>query len=669
MRINHNISATKANLHLRQTNNALDKSLERLSSGYKINHAADDAAGMAISQKMRTQIAGLEKASQNASDGISVIQTAEGALQEVGSMVQRMRELAVQASNGTNTDSDRAAIQKEIDQLNQEITRISETTEFNTKKLLNGDIDRKSYSSDSDVKLVALSDTVGVGSYVVSVKELPTQSKYVAGGSINKGGEGKFCLNGEEVEIATTDTVDEIFQKIRDLGDSMNITVTRDAANKLTFTSEEYGADYKIDIYCSSSSLASYIGVTTNTFTKGIDAQISMSSGTNYLADANGTYKATSPVYADATGTKYAFDSATNSYNVDAAGTFVQATDGSYVSVAAATLGAGDVHYKSTTDPYYVMDKSGTFKQTSPGVFADANSATKYALNSSGVYVTDPAGTFVQASDGTYVTVAAASLDGGDIAYNQSTASHYTEDATGNLKQITPSKYADANSTKYNLVLGSYVESASGTFVKASDGSYVTVTSAQLGANEYGYSLVQSQFNSTATMSTNGKTITITDHNGFSMKIDVDEKSTIGEVVKIDVLSSGPMILQIGANEGQTMEVRIPEVTPKTLGIDNVNLTTQEGAEKAIEQLDKAVTEVTAIRAKLGAYQNRLEHSIANLDTTGENMDEALSRIEDTDMAEEMAEYTQKQVLSQAGTSMLAQANERPQTILSLLQG
>ncbi|HEX3078039.1 MAG TPA: flagellin [Lachnospiraceae bacterium] len=466
MRINHNISATKANLHLRQTNNAMDKSLERLSSGYKINHAADDAAGMAISQKMRTQIAGLEKASQNASDGISVIQTAEGALQEVGSMLQRMRELAVQASNGTNTESDRAAIQKEIDQLNQEVTRISETTEFNTKKLLNGDIDRKSYSSDSKVGLVALSDTVGVGSYFVQVTTAPTQTKYLANGGITSGQSGKFCLNGIEVDIASSDTPAQIFEKVRDLGDSMNINVTKDGSNQLVFTSEEYGKDFKIDIYCSNSALAGALGVTSSsTYTPGVDAKIEV---------------------------------------------------------------------------------------------------------------------------------------------------------------LTPAS------------------------TPASP---------------------QSKFNTTATPSSNGKIVTVTDHNGFSMKVEVDPSATTGTNIKIDVLSSGPMVLQIGANEGQTMEVRIPEVTPKTLGIDNVNLTTQEGAERAIDQLDKAVTEVTAIRAKLGAYQNRLEHSIANLDTTGENMDEALSRIEDTDMAEEMAEYTQKQVLSQAGTSMLAQANERPQTILSLLQG
>lgn len=458
MRINHNISAIKANMHLNTTNSKMDKSLERLSSGLKINRAADDAAGMAISQKMRTQIAGLEKASNNASDGISVIQTAEGALSEVGSMLQRMRELAVQASNGTNTETDRQAIQKEVDQLNEEITRISDTTEFNTKKLLNGDIDRKSYSSDSKVNLVSLSDSVGVGSYEVKVTQLPTQTTTTGSTALVGGKAGTFCLNGEEVEILDTDTPDQIFQKIRDLGDSMNIEVTRDGAGALTFTSEEFGKDNKIEVYCSSTELNTSLGLTGLTVTQGQDAKISLDSG----------------------------------------------------------------------------------------------------------------------------------------------------------------------------------------------------------------------FGATATMSSSGKDITITDQSGFSMKIEVDKAATLtgaGAAIKIDVLSSGPMMLQIGANEGQTMEVRIPQVTPKTLGIDNVNMTTQEGAEKAITKLDSAITEVSAIRAKLGAYQNRLEHSIANLDTTGENMTEALSRVEDTDMAEEMAQYTQMQVLSQAGTSMLAQANQRPQTILSLLQG
>ncbi|SHM88467.1 flagellin [Anaerosporobacter mobilis DSM 15930] len=533
MRINHNISAIKANMHLNSTNSKMDKSLERLSSGFKINRAADDAAGMAISQKMRTQIAGLEKASNNASDGISVIQTAEGALSEVGAMLQRMRELAVQASNGTNTESDRKAVQKEIDQLNEEIQRISDTTEFNTKKLLNGDIDRKSYSSDSKVNLVSLSDSVGVGSYVVKVAQLPTQTTTTATNALTNGGAGSLCLNGEEIEILATDTSDGIFEKIRNLGDSMNIEVTRDAGN-LKFTSKEFGSDHKIEIQCGNNDLATKLGFNTTAVkaTRGEDAKISYGAGTTYTADVNGTYK-----------------------------------------------------------------------ETSVGIYASVNS-TKYMDDP-----TNP-GTYIEAPVG-----------------------------------------------------------ATATHVKASDGSYVTIADATLAPTDISYAKVESQFSTTATMSSSGKDITITDQSGFSMKIEVDKVATIGADIRIDVLSSGPMMLQIGANEGQTMEVRIPQVTPKTLGIDNVNMTTQEGAEKAITQLDSAITEVSAIRAKLGAYQNRLEHSIANLDTTGENMTEALSRVEDTDMAEEMAQYTQMQVLSQAGTSMLAQANQRPQTILSLLQG
>jgi flagellin len=136
----------------------------------------------------------------------------------------------------------------------------------------------------------------------------------------------------------------------------------------------------------------------------------------------------------------------------------------------------------------------------------------------------------------------------------------------------------------------------------------------------------------------------------------------------LSVLDAGPMDLQIGANEGQIMSVRIPKVTPATLGIDRINIGTADGAQEAVGLLDDAINTVSGIRSKLGAYQNRLEHSISNLDVTQENMTESLSRIEDVDMAEEMAEYTQKNVLAQAGTSMLAQANQRPQTVLSLLQ-
>jgi flagellin len=505
MRINHNISALKANNQLGKTNNALDSSLEKLSSGYRINSAADDSAGLAISEKMRTQIAGLDQASRNASDGISVIQTAEGALVEVESMLQRMRELSVQSANGTYTAEDRVAIQSEIDQLSEEIKRISDTTEFNTMTLLDGNIDRKSYSNNNNVNLVSLSDTVEVGDYSLDVTQDARQAVIVGDNititttdTITAAQAGTININGESVEIKEGDTLDEVFTKLRDVGDTVGVKVFAaedltntggsaelagyesvawgTADNRLAFVSNEYGAAQSIEIFCDNANLSALLGLSVS-------------------------------------------------------------------------------------------------KMSGSGIDAKAEFPTS------------------------------------------------------------------------------------------------------------------SGFSTTATISITGNRVTVSDRNKVEMIFEIAPK-TVGntfddysvdnpatgitggtaKTVAFSVLDAGPMDLQIGANEGQTMEVRIPKVDPATLGIDKVNIGTADGAQAAITILDAAINTVSAIRSKLGAYQNRLEHSISNLDTTSENMTESLSRISDVDMAEEMAQYTQMNVLAQAGTSMLSQANQRPQTILSLLQ-
>lgn len=548
MRINHNISALKANNQLAKTNNQLDASLERLSSGFRINSAADDSAGLAISEKMRTQISGLEQASRNASDGISVIQTAEGALIEVESMLQRMRELAVQSANGTYTTDDRIAIQSEIDQLNEEITRISETTEFNTMTLLDGNIDRKSYSSDNRVGLVSLSDSVSVGSYKLEIVQDARQAVIVgqktdfgmkdtdgdgtpdtaitstAERIISENEAGSININGESVTINAGDTVDQVFEKIRNACDNVDVNVFAVNSNALT---------------------------------------------------------STPPVQPSST------------TNLEMAGyTSKQFEDGD-------TL-------------VFVSNDYGSKEQVS--IYCDNPNLCKIL----------------------------------GLTIKGTTANGY-----------------DA---KANLILN------------ASDST--------------------SLFENTATVSIVGNRVTVSDRNDFSMVFEVqpgtvktefdDFRIGVNDVdddgdgvfdtpvdapvnpasvpITVSVLDAGPMDLQIGANEGQIMSVRIPKVTPATLGIDKINIGTANGAQEAVGLLDTAINTVSAIRSKLGAYQNRLEHSISNLDVTSENMTESLSRIEDVDMAEEMANYTQKNVLAQAGTSMLAQANQRPQTILSLLQ-
>ena len=170
MRINHNISALNTNNQLQKNNAATSSSLAKLSSGLRINSAADDAAGLAISEKMRSQISGLDQASSNANDGISMIQTAEGALSESHSILQRMRELAVQAASDTNTDDDRTEIQQEIDQLSEEITRISTDTEFNTQKLLDGSM-QVVKSNDTNIMYATAASTVADGDYDITVTE------------------------------------------------------------------------------------------------------------------------------------------------------------------------------------------------------------------------------------------------------------------------------------------------------------------------------------------------------------------------------------------------------------------------------------------------------------------------------------------------------------------
>ena len=478
MRINHNIPALKTNNILGKNNLAMEKSLERLSSGYRINCAADDAAGLAISQKMKTQIAGLNQASRNASDGISVIQTAEGALIEVEEMLQRMRELSVQAANGTSTDEDRLQLQAEVDQLKDEINRISETTEFNTKKLLDGTVDRRSYSSDASVELISLSDSVSVREYTFTPVTAAAQAELTTD-PINPGKLGtdanekySMTINKTDIEIQGGSSPSDILNSLNAKCSNMGIEVSfvDDAGNKISAAEADTG------VACS---------LLFKTRDYGVDAEIQINAD-EPLAEALGV----------SGGTRSA-----------------KGTD--------------------STVELEISDEGG--------------------------------------------------------------------------------------------------------------------------------------FTNTSTVTIDGDYVTVRDRDDFEMVFRVSG-ATAGPVT-VTVLDAGPMTLQIGANEGQTMEVRIPRVDVVTLNIEEANIGTQKGAMEAITLFNDAVNEVSTVRAKLGAYQNRLEHAINSLDVSAENLTEALSRIEDTDMAGEMATFTQYQVLTQAATSMLAQANQRPQNILNLLQG
>jgi len=413
LKINYNVSAMIANNSLKLADNKLSTSLERLSSGYKINHAKDNAAGLAIARRMNAQVRGLSVAEQDAKDGESVVEIADGALAEVHDMLQRMSELAIKATNGTMSDNDRAIVQDEIDQLQQEITRIGETTEYNSQKLFDGTFDLKGYTNVTEIKVNYYSDEVNTGKYELKLKDI----------YFNK--ETGKVINTATTNAATqrTDVAEPKEIELLPSGDSDQLILTSDSGFEIR-------------------------------------------------------------------------------------------------------LGISEDWIKEKTEEVTLTE----------------------------------------------------------------TITKEEDDGNGNI---------------------------------------ITKT----------------------------ETITIE-------TLKLKEEATIN----LDMTGIGAMTLQIGANEGQTIDLRIPELSLLNLGINKTDVSTYEGAFSAIDEAANAISYVSEMRSRLGAYQNRLQHTQNNLATSQENVTAAYSRIMDTDMAEEMTEYSNLQVVTQAATSILAQANERPSQVLQLLQ-
>ena len=251
MKINCNISAQLANVSLKRADKKMTSSLERLSSGYKLNKAADDSAGMAISNKMRTQIRALDQASRNAGDGTSIIQTAEGALSEMESLLQRMRELSVQAANDTYTVDDRHAIQKEIDQMLDELDRIADTTDFNGTKLLDGSSNRVVTFDEIGMDSLGVSSSVLSGPYQLEVTALAEPAE-VTGFQIAIPAQGNNMvkINDTTISISSTDKIEDVMDRVLSVCDMMGIEVTTTAtaatSRTLTLKTQAAGEDQKI---------------------------------------------------------------------------------------------------------------------------------------------------------------------------------------------------------------------------------------------------------------------------------------------------------------------------------------------------------------------------------------------------------------------------------------
>lgn len=540
MVVQHNMSAMNAYRMLGVTTGAQAKATEKLSSGYRINRAADDAAGLSISEKMRSQIRGLNKASTNAQDGISLIQTAEGALNESHSILQRMRELSVQAANGTETDDDREAVQSEIEQLQDELTRISETTEFNTMKLLDGSL--------AGPEGVSKGQNQTIGAQISNLK--------AATGAAGEDTSG-VTLASETINIDGADI------KV----DWSKLSTEDQAVLKKNWAASD------------SDSAKKAAKIMEDTINKAID-----DSG---LGVEHITVKSSM----DAAGTAATFTFKSGSEGVDSQ---LKATD---TAGLVGTLTNGEL--AGTTGKGL-----GTTKYAGEAIAATEKFYME--INGQSLVVT-PAVVAANADMKTVATGLQASIKTAIDAYNTG------RDEDDKLKDVKVDVSKDGR-----LV----ISSESG-----------PVSFSDFGAGE------------------------------AVKKLGLDSAGT-------KTAANGGMTLQIGANEGQTMTFAIGDMSATSLGVagNKVNLSTQDAAKKATTTIDAAIKKVSSQRSQLGAVQNRLEHTISNLDTAAENTQTAESNIRDTDMADTMVEFSKNNILAQAGQSMLAQANQSNQGVLSLLQ-
>ena len=487
MVVQHNLTAMNSNRMLGITTKSQAKSTEKLSSGYKINRAADDAAGLSISEKMRKQIRGLTQASSNAQDGISAVQTAEGALNEVQDMLQRMNELAVKAANGTQSEDDRSYIQNEIDQLTTEIDRVAETTKFNETYLLKGDQDNeKAYTY----------------SYATATGKAATATM-----STNASTQGSKITAMTFKATASADEQNEVAKLIRD---------------------------------------------------QGINVQYSSKDSTN---------------------------------------------TGKVVNSATVSLNGTDKYTVTNT-----ADKNYSIKD------AKGNEIATFTLDNANLGEQDKAQAFTAGTETFTASKATAGYKDGD------TVKYYDKDGNG-IPENALSKYFSSTT------------------------------------------------NADGTVSSTVKADAPLVYDALGNKID----AAVADIsAKQDLTGALTLTLHVGADatSNNQISVNLDAMSAKGLGVNGLKVdgTDDTNAKGSIETIKEAIQKVSTQRSALGAVQNRLEHTISNLDNVVENTTSAESQIRDTDMATEMVKYSNNNILAQAGQAMLAQSNQSNQGVLSLLQ-
>ena len=509
--VNTNVSSLNAQRNLSKSGQSLATSMERLSSGMRINSAKDDAAGMQIANRLTSQVNGLAVAQRNANDGISMAQTAEGAMSESTSILQRMRELALQSANGSNSTEDRASLQKEVSALQTELTRIAETTSFGGQQLLDGGFGSKSFQIGANSN-----ETINVSLSSVAADSI---------------GSNQVDLQGAALTTATGSAFGQASQA---------------SASSTTIT-----------------------GVSAATYT------ISGRDSATVNIAAGSTAKQAAAAINGVTG---------------ATGVSAQARTEANIQLGSA--GGSTISAKDSSVSFELNGEKVAYVST--GTVDGDEQAMAEAINAK----TDDHGVTATIENG---VLSVSNNQGEDIKLKNFDAGNSTMEVG-----ITPQGYTeDADDATKN------------------DGTAITLTSQSATADSTVIS-GSIQLNSSETFTAAGSTAELA--------------ATANAVV-----------------------------TSKLADVDSLDITSQKGSQDALAIIDNAIANIDSQRASLGAVQNRFDHTISNLANISENVSASRSRIQDTDFATETAKMTKNQILQQAGTSILSQANQLPQAALSLL--
>lgn len=618
MQVRSNLSAMNADRMFGLTYRNNIKSMERLSSGYRINRAADDAAGLSISEKMRRQIRGLTQASANAQDGISMVQTAEGAMNEIHEMLQRGNELAVKAATGTLTDNDRAMIDEEIQHLKSEIDRTTQTTVFNEIQLFpeDGTVPQRPTNSE-------------IYRYTVSY--------HIADGTIQLGVENSTSeVSGTAGQVSTGNVL----------------------ADKIA---NEFVPNAIAQIFDAFPSLKNATG--SDTIDMGLEIEI--------IDGADGTLAYAQYSYSSGGGKPIGMlirVDVDDFSEEDAAGT------GSRAEMLESTLAHELMH---SVMQYNLTDgMSGRGGETYPDWFVEGTA---------------------QLSGGGYTT-----------GWNDK-LTNYANQLTGgtdNSKDTQIANYLKSSTMNGRPYGHGYLGCAYIGYL-ANGGGAVTGAGIAAGMDQIFEKLLNGKDLATAIQESTGKSISDienmfasgnTDLVEFVRQLSYESKDGAGSVIAASLGTGGTDILgdsasvqqfridpnkvsveaglgggrkvigiQVGAEAGQHINLDLYRIDTRALGLTGTNVKTQEDAGNAIDQFKGAIQMISTVRSNYGAVQNRLEHTIFNLDNVIENTTAAESRIRDTDMAEETVKYSNSQILLQAGSAMLSQANKQPELILNLL--